>query len=100
MYHGNCPENGCPENYVGETARRISERALDHTGKDNNSHLYKQSIKKGHQTLEISDYQIIGNRYGNNWNKRKTAEALLIKELKPTLSKQAKSIPLKLYNSI
>ena len=21
IYHGNCPENGCPDNYVGETAR-------------------------------------------------------------------------------
>ena len=41
IYHGNCPENGCPDNSVGETARRISERVLDHTGKDINSHLYK-----------------------------------------------------------
>ena len=86
-YHGNCPENGCPDNYIGETARRISERVLDHTGKDINSHLYKHSIEIGHQTLEISDYRIIGNGYKNNGNKRKIAEALLIKELKPTLNK-------------
>ena len=98
IYHGNCPENRCPNNYVGETARRISERVLYHTGKDINSHLYKHSIETGHQALEISDYRIIGNRYGNNWNKRKIAEALLIKELKPTLNKKDKSIPLKLFN--
>ena len=54
--HGNCPENGCTDNYVQETARRISERVLDHTGKDINSHLYKHSIETGHQTLEICDY--------------------------------------------
>ena len=71
---------------------------LDHSGKDINSHLYKRSIETGHQTLEISDYRIFGNVYGNNWNKRKTAEALLIKELKPTLKKQDKSMPLKLFN--
>ena len=39
IYHGNCPENGCHDNFVGEAARRISERVLDHTGKDINSHL-------------------------------------------------------------
>ena len=100
IYHGNCPENGCPDNYVWETARRISERVLGHTGKDISSHLYKHSIETGHQTLEISDYQITGNRYGNNWNKRKIAKALLIKELKPALNKQDKSRPLKLYNWI
>ena len=69
IYHGNYPENGCPDNYAGETARRISERVLDHTGKDINSHLYKHSIETGHQTFEISDYRIIGNEYENNWNK-------------------------------
>ena len=100
IYHGNCPENDCPYNYNGETVRRISERLLDSTGKDINSHLYRYSIETGHQTLEISDYRIIGNEYGNNWKKRKIDEALLIKELKPTLNKQDKSIPLKLFNWI
>ena len=33
MISHNCPENGCPDNYVRETARRISERVLDHSGK-------------------------------------------------------------------
>ena len=98
IYHGNCPENGCPDNYVGETARWISERVLDYNGKDISSHLYKHSIQTGHQTSKISDYQITGNRYGNNWNKRKIAEVLLIKELKPALNKQDKSIALKLRN--
>ena len=23
IYHGNCPKNGCPDNYAGKTARRI-----------------------------------------------------------------------------
>ena len=48
IYLGNCPENGFPYNYVGQTARRISERVLDHTGKDINSHFDKHYIKKSH----------------------------------------------------
>ena len=90
IYHGNCPEKSCNDNYVGETARKISESVLDNTEKDINSHLYKHSIEAGHQSLKISDYRIIGNGYLSN----------LIKELKPTLNKQDKLIPLKLFNWI
>ena len=46
----------------------------------------------------VNDYQIIGNGYGNNWKKRKIAEALSVKQLKPILNKQDKWIPLKLFN--
>ena len=100
MCHGSCPENGCRDNYVGEIARRILDRVLDHTEKDINSHLYKHSVETCHQTFDISDYRIIRNGYENNWNKRKIPEAILIKELKPTINKQDKSIPLKLFNWI
>ena len=63
IYHGNFPEKGCPDSYIGETARKISERVLHHTGKDINSHLYRHSIETVHQTLEIIDYLVIGNRW-------------------------------------
>ena len=69
---------------------------LNHIGKYSNSYLYKHSIDTGHQTLEISDYRIIESGYGNSWNKWKIVEAILIKE--PTLNKQDKSMPLKLFN--
>ena len=98
IYHVNCPENGCPENYSGETTRRISESVLDHTGKGINSYLYKHSIKTCHQTLEVIDYRILRNGYGNNWKKQKIGKALLITELITTLNKQDKSTPLKLFN--
>ena len=58
IYHGNCPENGFLDNYVGETARTISERVLDNIGKDINSHLYKHFIETGHQTLDIGDIEL------------------------------------------
>ena len=61
------------------TAKRISEKVLDHIRKDTNSHFYKHFIEAGHQTLEISDYRIIGNGYWNHWKKRKIAETLSVK---------------------
>ena len=34
----------------------FSEKVLDRTGKDINSHLYKHSVETGYQTLEVNDY--------------------------------------------
>ena len=36
IYQGRCPEIGCNNHYLGKTGRRISERVLDHTGRDPN----------------------------------------------------------------
>ena len=44
------------KNYAKKSARRISEKVLDQTGKDINSHLYKHSVETGYQTLEVNDY--------------------------------------------
>ena len=48
--------------------------------------------------LDVTNYSIIGKGYGNNIKKRKIAEALLIKEIKPTLNRQDQSIALRLFN--
>ena len=51
IYQGRCPEIGCNDHYVGETGRRISERVLDHAGRDPNSHLFKyfvHPVQNGH----------------------------------------------------
>ena len=58
----------------------------------------KHSIESVHKPLEAVDYKIIGTGYRNNTMKRKLSEVLFIKELKPTLNKQEKSLPLKLFN--
>ena len=85
IYQGRCPEIGCNDHYPGETGRRISERVLDHAGRDHNSHLFKHSIESGHPVLDMSNYRIVEKGYKNNVRKRKIAEALLIKEMKPIL---------------
>ena len=37
----------------------LSERALDHNGKDSKSHLIKHAIKKCHKYPKIEDFIII-----------------------------------------
>ena len=37
IYFGKCPEQNCTDNYLGESARRISERIIDHGSRDKKS---------------------------------------------------------------
>ena len=45
--------------YLGGTGHGISERVLEHSGRDQNSHLFKRSIESGHPVLDINNYKII-----------------------------------------
>ena len=39
VYHAKCAEESCNDDYVSKTKRCISERVLDHSGRDKN-HIY------------------------------------------------------------
>ena len=60
--------------------------------------MFKHSIEKEHKEVTQSDFKIIGSHFNNNRHKRKIAEALLIKEKRPSLNVQEQSIYLKLLN--
>ena len=60
--------------------------------------MYKHCIETGHRSPNINDFKITSSNFRKNVFKRKIAEALLIKQLKPTLSKQEKLIELKRFN--
>ena len=68
--HGKCPAENIADDYTKETARRVNERIVDHTGRDTNSHLLKHSIGDGHKSLEDVNYQIIGRGYCKNTMKK------------------------------
>ena len=53
VYYVKCPESQCSEDYTGETAQRLSERVLDHSGRDAKSHLVKHAIEKCHKCPKI-----------------------------------------------
>ena len=97
IYHAKCPEPICINDYVGESARRITERIKDHNGRDHTSQVWNHSIEKSHKNVNTIDFKIIDKNFHNR-RKRKIAEALWIKDLRPTLNTQEKSIQLKLFN--
>ena len=74
-YYNECPEEQCNENLIGKTGRRISERIIDHAGRDSKSYFYKHFIESGHRSPDINDFKIIGSNFCKNVFKRKIAEA-------------------------
>ena len=99
VYHSKCPSQGCHENYIGETNRRIVERIQDHNNRDKNSHLLKHAREKGHTHVWENDFKILGNNYQSKM-KPKISESLYIRQLKlkSTVYAHEKSIPLHLFN--
>ena len=59
--------------------------------------MFKRCIETGHRSIDINDFKIKGSNFYKDVFKRKIAEALLIKQLKPTLKKQEKLIELKRF---
>ena len=97
VYYGKCLNEGCKDDYVEETKRRIVKIIRDHNGKDNSSHLLKYARENGLTHVWEKDFQILGNNYQSNL-KPKVCESLFIKQLKPTLNVNEKSITLHLFN--
>ena len=85
---------------MGESARRITERIKDHNGRGHTSHVWNHSIRKSHKNVNTINFKIFDKYFHNNKRKPKIAEALWIKDLRPTLNTQEKSIQLKLFNRL
>ena len=58
----------------------------------------KHHMEKEHRCLQTKDSIILSSGFRNNTVKRKISEALWIKDLRPNLNRQEKSIELKLFN--
>ena len=74
------------------------DRVKNHNGRDTSSHIFKHCVAADHQFVSCDDLRIVGRNYRNNKRKRKITEALLIKNLKPLLNMQEKSVALILLN--
>ena len=70
-YYIKCPVETCREDYIGETGRRLSERLIDHSGSDKNSHVLKHCIEKKHKLHSLEDFIILGTNYKKNKFRRK-----------------------------
>ena len=83
---------------MGESARQITERIKDQNGRDHTWQVWNHSIEKSHKNVNTIDFKSIDKNFHNNKRKGKIAEVLWIKDLRPTLNTQQKSVQLKLFN--
>ena len=71
---------------------------MDHNSRDANSYLLKHDIEKNINVFKIKTLLFLASGLWNNIVKRKISEELWIKDLRPNLNRQEKSIELKLFN--
>ena len=83
--------------YIGETARRKVIRTAEHGGKDKDSWIYKHSSTTKHPRAKDEDFEVLAINYPDR-RRRKLAEAMFIRDLKPSLNKQKESYKLVLFN--
>ena len=66
IYKPQCADLNCDETYIEEIGKRFSERIIDHSGRDNKSHLYEHAEKTGHENVNIVHFEILSNGYKNS----------------------------------
>ena len=59
IYLVKCPERTCSETYLGETARALNERIMEHAGKDNKLNMLKHTIQSRHPSVSPKDFRIL-----------------------------------------
>ena len=72
---------------------RVQLQSLHHA-----SHMVKHNTETSHTDVNTANFKITDMDFSNNKRKQKIAECLRIKDLRPRLNVQEKSIPLKLLN--
>ena len=60
IYLGKCLEQNRTANYLGESTRRISERVIDHSGRDQKSHLFRHAVGNDNRNASCDNFKIIG----------------------------------------
>ena len=80
-----------------ETARRLTSRLEEHSGKSEQSNVTRHSIDSRHSLVQLSNIKILTQFQSKDTNTRKIAKALLIQKHKPTLNTQGASVQLKLF---
>ena len=91
-YFVKCTESSCRDDYEGETGQGIIEILKDDSGRDHPSHMVKHNIESSHTDGNTGNIKIIDMNFGNSKRKWKIAESLWIKDLRPTLNVQERSI--------
>ena len=84
------------DDYIGETKCRLGTRIQQHQRSDKESAIYQNYTNKNIDPPDPKDFSILAKNY-NNRMKRRIAESLYIKEMKPSLNIQKDAYQLRLF---
>ena len=84
------------DDYIGETKCRLGTRIQQHQRSDKEQAINQNYTKKNIDPPDPKDFSILAKNY-NNRMKRRIAESLFIKELKPRLNIQKDAYQLRLF---
>ena len=90
------PQGQTRAKYVGETNVRYERRTKEHGLWDTKSSIFKYGVEHGID-INFEDFKIVEKGYPKYLDRR-IAEALHIKDFKPTLNGQKQSYKLQLFN--
>ena len=76
----------------------MAQRAKDHNGRDQHSHLVKHAIENNHLPVKKGGFIILDSGYRNNTRKTKIAGVLIIKVITPSVNAKENSVKSKLSN--
>ena len=51
VYFSRCSSMNCTDSYIGETARRLSERVMDHAGTDTKLSIARHCLNSNHEII-------------------------------------------------
>ena len=96
VYRHECKNKKCQHSYIGETSRRRVLRTEEHGGKDKQSWIFKHSSTTKHPKAKDDNFEILATNYPDR-RKRKLAEAMFIRDQRPSLNVQKESYKLALF---
>ena len=76
VYIVNCPSQAFTQTYIGETARRLTSRLKEHSGKSEQSNITRHSIDSAHSLVQLSNFKILTQIMSKDTNTRKIAESV------------------------
>ena len=76
----------CNDSYIRETARRLSERIMNHAGRDTKSHIVRHCLNSNHETVNIEHFKILNMGYNNSTYRKRISKALFLKQYHPSLN--------------
>ena len=62
IYKAQCLDLNRDETYIGEIGRRFLARIIDHSGRDDKSHLYVHAKKIGHENVNIDHFETTNSK--------------------------------------